>query len=125
MFEMYERRVVFELPLPKLEDFEIRTDEVPAGSGKSAYSRTYKRSPQKQRQVWEQACRQKWRALVLAVKAKLEAVDSGITTFEEEFLAHIQLPDGTTVGKYMVPQIQGAYENNTMPPLLPGVPGGG
>jgi hypothetical protein len=41
--------------------------------------------------------RQRWRALLLLVKAKLEAVASGITTIEEEFLAHTVLPDGETV----------------------------
>lgn len=32
--------------------------------------------------MWEQACRQSWRALALVIKAKLEAVAAGITTFE-------------------------------------------
>ena len=35
---------------------------------------------------WEQACRQRWRALALVIKAKLEAIDAEISTFEEEFL---------------------------------------
>jgi len=43
---------------------------------------------------WEKSQRQKWRALTLVIKAKLEAVASGICTFEEEFLAHIVLPGG-------------------------------
>lgn len=38
---------------------------------------------------WEQACRSKWRALFLVIKAKLEAVESGIAVFDEEFLAWI------------------------------------
>ncbi len=41
--------------------------------------------------AWEQACRQRWRALALAIKAKLEAVEAGITTFEDEFMAHIEV----------------------------------
>jgi len=67
---------------------------------------------------WEQACRQRWRALALVVKAKLEAVEAGISTFEDEFLAHIVLPDGSTTGQWMKPQIQRAYETADMPPLL-------
>lgn len=67
---------------------------------------------------WEQACRQRWRALALVVKAKLEAVDAGISTFEDEFLAHIVLPDGRTTGQWMIPQIDQAYETAVMPPLL-------
>lgn len=62
--------------------------------------------------------RQRWRALVLVIKAKLEAVESGITTFENEFLAHIVLPDNRTVGEWLAPQIDSAYEEGGMPKLL-------
>lgn len=71
--------------------------------------------------LWEQSQRQRWRALNLVVKAKLEAVDSGITTFEEEFLAHILLPSGETVGDYTLPQLeQIRMGGKKMPKLLPG-----
>jgi len=66
--------------------------------------------------------RQRWRALLLVVKAKLEAVDSGITTFEQEFLAHIVLPDNRTVGEWITPQLDQAYTEGGMPRLL--MPGG-
>jgi hypothetical protein len=66
----------------------------------------------------EQACRQRWRALALAIKAKLEAVEAGITSFEDEFMAHIVLPDGSTFGRWARPQIAKVYEENTMPSLL-------
>ncbi len=49
--------------------------------------------------AWEQACRQKWRALAMVVKAKLEAVSAGIVSFEDEFLAHTLLPSGLTVAE--------------------------
>ena len=48
----------------------------------------------------------------------------GITEFEEEFLAHIVLPNGGTVGRWMLPQVKSAYDTGDMPPLLP-APGGG
>jgi hypothetical protein len=54
----------------------------------------------------------------LAIKAKLEAVAAGITTFEDEFRAHIVLPDGSTFGLWARPQIAKVYEDNTMPSLL-------
>lgn len=57
----------------------------------------------------EQAERQRWRALFLVIKAKLEAVESQIATFEEEFLPHIVLPDDTTVGSVVLPLVQAAY----------------
>ena len=63
--------------------------------------------------------RRRWRALVLVIKSKLEAVASGIVTFDEEFMAHIVLPDGQTIGQAMLPQIEAAYDAGTMPPLLP------
>jgi hypothetical protein len=69
----------------------------------------------------EVARRQRWRALALAIKAKLEAVESGIATFEEEFMAYIVLPDGQTVGEFLSPQIEAAYSSGRMPPLLPGI----
>jgi hypothetical protein len=39
--------------------------------------------------------RRRWRALLLGIKAKLEYVESGIATFDEEFLAHIVIDDRT------------------------------
>jgi len=68
---------------------------------------------------WEQACRQRWRALALVIKAKLEAVGSGISVFEEEFLANIVMPDGSTFGAYALPQIEHIYETRELPALLP------
>lgn len=67
---------------------------------------------------WEQATRQRWRALALVIKAKLEAVEAGITEFEAEFLAQIVLPDGSTVGQWAIPQVATAYDLGTMPKAL-------
>lgn len=63
--------------------------------------------------------RRRWRALALAIKAKLEVVETGIASFEDEFLAHLVLPDGSTVGEWARPQIARAYESREMPELLP------
>ena len=67
----------------------------------------------------DQAIRQRWRALLLLIKAKLEAVELGVTTVEEEFMGNILLPDGQTVGQHMGPQLAAAYDTGKMPPLLP------
>lgn len=69
----------------------------------------------------EQRQRSKWRVLVLVVKAKLEAIQSGVVTFEQEFLAHIVMPDNQTVGEHLVSKIAAAYETGKLPPLLPGM----
>lgn len=106
MFEAQSRRVVFELPLPNQDDFKR--------DGRKAL-----RSPESKYAAWEGACRQRWRCLALVIKAKLEAIESGITTFENEFLAHIMMPDGITVGNHVKPTIARAYETGNMVPLLP------
>lgn len=68
---------------------------------------------------WEQSCRQRWRALVLAIRAKLEAVESGISEFEEEFLAFIVDPaTGRTVSETIRPQLAASYETRSGQPLL-------
>lgn len=76
------------------------------------------RTPEAALGMWEQACRQRWRALALVIKAKLEAVEAGISTTEDEFLAHTVLPDGQTVGEWIKPQVDRAYEIGAMPTHL-------
>lgn len=107
-FEASGRRILFELPLPDQADKRFERD-----------GRNSVRGPEKRYAAWEQACRQKWRALALVIKAKLEAVASGITTFEDEFLAHIVMPDGQTVGQHVRPTIAATYDSGQMRPLLP------
>jgi hypothetical protein len=65
------------------------------------------------RQLYDQACRQRFRALALCIKAKMEAVECGIVTFEQEFLAHFVMPDGRNLGEHIIPQL----ENGQMPKL--------
>lgn len=67
---------------------------------------------------FEQAERQRYRALALSIKAKLESVEAGIETFDSAFMSHIILPDGRTVGETLRPQIEEAYKSGKMPPLL-------
>jgi hypothetical protein len=56
--------------------------------------------------ILEQQTRSRWRALYLAIKAKLECVESGIESFDEAFLAHIVMPDGRRFGEISVPQLE-------------------
>ena len=67
---------------------------------------------------YEKETRRRWRALILCIKAKFETVESGIATFEEEFLAHIVLPNNETVATEMIPMITEAYKTKKMPKLL-------
>lgn len=60
---------------------------------------------------YEQAVRQRWRALALVVKAKLEAVEAGIAEFDQEFFAHTVLPNGKTVYEQMADDVVRAIES--------------
>jgi hypothetical protein len=59
------------------------------------------------------------RALLLVLKAKLEAVASGVSIFEDEFLANIVLPTGALVATEVRPRLAAAYAGREMPALLP------
>lgn len=67
----------------------------------------------------DQERRAKWRALLLVLKAKLEAVAQKISTVEEEFLAATVMPDGQTVKEWIEPQLAVAYEKGVQPKMLP------
>jgi len=62
--------------------------------------------------LWEQACKERWRALHLCVKAKLEAIDAGVETIEDAFLAHVQTSDGETIGARLKPQLRDIIAGN-------------
>lgn len=110
-FRMSNRQVRFVLPLPERKEFLL----TPTGQG---------RSDSAVEKAWEQACRQRWRALKLVILAKLESIESGIEEFDQAFLAHIVLPDGTTTGAWMRTQIEQAYESGEMPSMLPALGSG-
>lgn len=100
-------RFVMELPSPMDKTFTHTN------------GRHQARSPAAATIAWEQACRQKWRALALLVKAKLEAVDAKISTVEEAFFADIVMPDGRTVYESARENVRIAYEKRE-PVLLLG-----
>ncbi len=101
-FQIKNRQVQFVLPMPDRNSEEFtRTKTGRHRTEEAAFT------------AWEQGCRQRWRALALAIKAKLEAVECGIVTFDQEFLAHIVTPNGQTVGTQIIPMI----EQGEMPQL--------
>lgn len=110
VFQLRERRIVFRVRLPERNEkrFLRSHGDQRARTPESAYA------------AWEQGCRQKWRALALCIKAKLEAVDAGIETFDQAFLAHVMLPDGRTVGDWAAEALPGALEGRPLPPLIEG-----
>jgi hypothetical protein len=109
-FRLCERWVRFDLVLPDRKD--VRFTQSPRG-------RWYNWTEKQGDDAYAAEIRRLWRALLLVLKAKLEAARSGIATFESEFLAYIVVAGGRTVGQDVIPQIREAYESGRMRmPLL-------
>lgn len=112
LFELDNRQMRFVLPLPDPNAREFWYTP----------TRQAKRSQTDAIRAYNQATKQRWRALLLVIKAKLEAVEAGISTVEQEFLNAILLPGtGTTVGEYVTPRLEEAYTTGDVPALLPGL----
>ncbi|HEX2864752.1 MAG TPA: hypothetical protein VHN99_09300 [Deinococcales bacterium] len=110
-FEMRGRQLRFVLHLPDATDREV------------THSRGgVRRTPAQAREALAQADRTRWRALLLVIKGKLEAVASGVVDFQEEFLPQTVMPNGQTLAEWALPQVARAYETRGMPPMLPGGP---
>jgi hypothetical protein len=105
-FQAHNRIVKFEIDLPNPNDPKYRKI-------KNSYMQ---RSAAGIAKVVEQEERTRWRALLLVIKAKLEAVESNIATFEDEFLAHVLLPNQQTVAQYIGPTVAQIYDTGRMPP---------
>ena len=106
-FRIEGRLVRFVLQQPDLADFRISPGRV-------------RRTTSAQQNPYEQEVRSRWRRLLLVIRAKFEAADTGISDVEAEFLANTVLPDNRLVGEWLNPQIDAAYVNNRMPPMIPG-----
>jgi hypothetical protein len=107
-FVAKDRSVRIRVPMPRMD--ERRFTHTPTG---------LRRPEPASIEAHGQAVRQRWRSLALVVKAKLEAVESGIVSFDEEWAAFLVLPDGQTVGDHLLPKITEAYASGQVPALLP------
>lgn len=105
-FQLQGRQVKFVLDLPRLDEFRMTE------KGRR------RRDESLVRKAHEQACRSAWRSLALVIKAKLEAVEAGITTFDQEFLANVVVPGGMTIGEKIIPRLDNFSEAD-LPRLLP------
>lgn len=85
-FKFKERAIRLEVPMPHESEFGGLTGKRDA------------------------AQRQRWRALLLVIKSKLEAVASGISSLEHEFLANVVMDDGRTIGEVIVPRLDDAVQ---------------
>lgn len=106
-FRCQNRQVRITVPLPQESDPDIA--HTPTGKV---------RAPADRKRFTEQMTRSRWRSIYLVVKAKFEAIESGIVTFDEEFLPHIVLPGGATVYEAIQSQIGDAYDTGQVPQLM-------
>jgi hypothetical protein len=111
MFTYHDRQIRFVMQLPDRRERRFTHQPV----------RGLPLTPERSEAVYEQAIRERWRALAAGIKAKLAMVEADITTFEDEFMAHTVLPDGHTVSEHVGPRITEAIASNQMPALLPGL----
>jgi hypothetical protein len=121
-FAMAGRHIRLQIPIPALDEFPDpkkhdwqqknkpmpRTWHRMGEAGRAAWVRAQ----------WEQACRTRWRCMLLIVKAKLELIAMKLSDVEREFLADITLPDGRSVAELFKPYLDNAYLEGKMPPLL-------
>jgi hypothetical protein len=110
-FTLHDRMVRFTVPFKSIDD-------MPTRNGRNQVLTKTQRE-----QRLQQSRRQRGRALLLTVKAKLESVESGIETFEQAFLAHVVMADGQTV--YDRIQSGLALEYETGQPSVLMLPAGG
>jgi hypothetical protein len=110
-FKLKGRVIRFMLPLP--DQNERRFTHVKTSQWGSERPRNVEQSYK----VWEQACREKWRALFLSIKAKLYSIETGIEQFDSAFMAQIVMPNGKTMEELAVPMIAQAYERGSMPDM--------
>jgi hypothetical protein len=63
--------------------------------------------------------RERMRAMLLSIKARFASIDSGISSFEREFMPNVVTPSGQTVAEWLQPQLRISLESGEMPKMLP------
>lgn len=111
-FIAHGRTIRFDLELPTDPSRYART---PAGRSRDAKAA---------QAALEAEVRRRWRSLALAIKAKLDVIETGIASFETEFLPYTVMPDGRTVAESVMPAVERAIEVGRMPAQLLAIGGG-
>lgn len=105
-FQISGRMVKYIIRMPTAEEVEK------TGTGQTRHK------PELIEKARQAEYRRRWRALILIIKAKLEMVAGGDSTFEREFLADIMLTNGSTVGDMISGQLAAMYTDGKLPRLL-------
>ena len=112
-FRLKDLFIRFVLPIPG-------RDEKRFTHKKDRYGSTVKRTDAQSEAAWNQEIRQRWRCLLLTIRAKLEAVECGISSIEQEFLAFIVMPNQVTLGEWIIDRALPAIKAGNMPLMLAG-----
>jgi len=100
LFNFKGKVVRFGVPKPNRKDYEL----TPTGRERTETSID---------EFYFQAMKQRWRQLLLVIKAKIEAIEVGITTMEEEFLSYfVNKNTGKTIGETLIPQLDNGVPND-------------
>lgn len=83
----------------------------------------YARAENVAQELYIKELNRRWRAMFAVIKAKLIAVNEGITDFPKEFLAHAVLAGGRTFGEHYIPEMKAAAIEGRMPGIM-ALPGG-
>ena len=107
----------------RLSEWVIRFDVSAPDPGDTSleYTRSGQWRPVSQRAAARQReYQRRFRALILRLKAKLEAVSSDDVLVTEEFLGQIVIgPQGETIAELVVHQLEEAKQTGRVPELLP------
>jgi hypothetical protein len=107
IFEIHQRKIKIKITPPQPSDRNIQFTP-----------QRRKRTPDQIISALAQAKRQRWRALLLVIKAKLEAIEAGISTIDNEFLPYFILRNGQTLADHILPQLDQPDLFPTLPKLL-------
>lgn len=112
-FAIRDRVIKFSLTMPDRNDDEFRFTQ----------HRHVLRSDESAYKAWEQACRQRWRALCLFVRATLEAVEEGVVDFEDAMMPFTVLDGRETFAERYRGEVKKWLDSGSAPThlSLPGV----
>lgn len=105
-FEMNGRVIRFQIHFPDVNDFAKGANGV-------------RRNLAQAEQTRSKEIKRLYRALLASIKAKFIVVESGIYSFEQEFLGQTVEPaTGQTVAEWAMPHLADGYRNGTKPPIM-------
>jgi hypothetical protein len=114
-FKPERRPIRIAVPLP-------RKPEPPAPVSRRSWAADYDqavhRRYERAEKSYQQQVRQRWRGLLLLIKAKFEAIASGLEPVDVAFLPYLELPGGGNLGERIVPQIAHAMREGRLPDRL-------